>query len=94
MAKLLLQNFSILTHYPTGLNGHPIVEELCQFLEDNQSKAPFYLAFLVDRMEEMMQSDASTSQTLLSKADQVCWKMIHIVRMFKLNILLFRYYSH
>ena len=64
-------NFSILTYYPTGLNGHPVVEELCQFLEENQNQSPFFLAFLVDKMEETMQSDASSSQSLLPKADQV-----------------------
>ncbi|EFX85035.1 hypothetical protein DAPPUDRAFT_209281 [Daphnia pulex] len=61
----------ILSHCPTGLNGHPIVEELCQFLDDNKSEAPFYFAFLVDRMEEMMQSDPSKREILLPKADEV-----------------------
>ncbi len=62
---------SILSHCPTGLNGHLIVEELCQFLDDNKSEAPFYFAFLVDRMEEMMQSDPSKREVLLPKADEV-----------------------
>ena len=62
---------SILSHCPTGLNGHPIVEELCQFLDYNKSEAPFYFSFLVDRMEEMMKSDPLKREVLLPKADQV-----------------------
>ncbi|KAI9562133.1 hypothetical protein GHT06_013098 [Daphnia sinensis] len=61
----------ILAHYPSGLNGHPVVEELCQFLDDNKSESPYYFAFLVDRMEELMQSDASKRQVLLPKADEI-----------------------
>nr|CAG4651103.1 EOG090X08PK [Simocephalus serrulatus]SVE94328.1 EOG090X08PK [Simocephalus serrulatus] len=61
----------VLSHHPTGLNGHPVVEELCESLETNHCDVPFYMAFLVDRMEEMMQANASTSKVLLPKADEV-----------------------
>nr|SVE74272.1 EOG090X08PK [Daphnia barbata] len=61
----------ILAHCKTGLNGHPVVEDLCQFLDDKKTEAPYYYAFLVDRMEEMMQLDASKRQVLLPKADEV-----------------------
>nr|CAG4641817.1 EOG090X08PK [Eurycercus lamellatus] len=61
----------ILSHHSTGLNGHPVVEELCQYLESQNSRVPFYLAFLVDRMEESMKTNASSSKELLPKADQL-----------------------
>ena len=60
-----------MSHHPTGLNGHPIVEELCQFLESHLCKVSHYLAFLVDRYEELMKANASNSQEYLAKADQV-----------------------
>ena len=69
--KITAFSCSILSHCPTGLNGHPIVEELCQFLDYNKSEAPFYFSFLVDRMEEMMKSDPLKREVLLPKADQV-----------------------
>nr|CAG4647177.1 EOG090X08PK [Megafenestra aurita]SVE92480.1 EOG090X08PK [Megafenestra aurita] len=61
----------VLSHHPSGLNGHPVVEELCQFLEENHCKVSFYFAFLVDRMEERMQSDTYARKELLPKADEV-----------------------
>ena len=47
------------------------MEELCQFLEGHLCKVSHYLAFLVDRYEELMKTDASKSQEYLPKADQV-----------------------
>nr|CAG4636295.1 EOG090X08PK [Eubosmina coregoni]SVE69888.1 EOG090X08PK [Eubosmina coregoni] len=61
----------ILSHHSTGLNGHPVVEEFCQFLESDQCKVSHYLAFLVDRYEQLMKADASTSKEHLPKADQI-----------------------
>lgn len=63
--------FSILIHHPSGLNGHPIVDDFCQLLESQGCKVPFFLAFLVDRMEESMKSKVEMRKELLPKADQV-----------------------
>lgn len=61
----------VLSNYSNGLNGHPLVEEFCRFLDENQCRVSHYLSFLVDRMEEMMQSNASVRPQLLPQADQV-----------------------
>jgi hypothetical protein len=61
-----------LTHHPTGLNGHPVVEEFVQRLaESGRSRVPFYSAFLVDRMEETMRQDKSRAEQLLAQAEKV-----------------------
>ncbi len=62
----------ILAHHATGLNGHAVVEEFCQRLDESTHKnVRFYMAFQVDRMEELMQSDKSKTAQLLPKAQQV-----------------------
>jgi len=61
----------VLQHHSSGLNGHPIVEDFCQLLESENCRVPFFDAFLVDRMEELMQKQQDLSQQLLPKADQL-----------------------
>lgn len=61
----------ILAHYPTKLNGHPLVEEFCQYLETKGCEVSHYLAFLVDRIEERLQSDPNLASDLLPVADKV-----------------------
>lgn len=61
----------VLQHYPSGLNGHPVIEEFCQFLEDENCQVSFFHAFLVDRMEELMLKQQSLCQELLPKADKL-----------------------
>ena len=84
---------SVLSHYPTGLNGHPVVEELCDYLGKNHNESPFYLAFLVDKLEEKMQSDSSLSTLVLPQTEQV---IMQNVRQCILNLITqfaFRYCS-
>jgi len=76
--KLLCRNESawnylrgVLKHHSTGLNGHTVVEEFCRFLEGEDCRVPFFHAFLVDRMEELMLREKSKCQELLPKADGV-----------------------
>nr|CAG4646375.1 EOG090X08PK [Macrothrix elegans] len=61
----------ILSHHPTGLNSHPLVEEFCEFLESNKNRVSFYLAFMVDKMEEQMNKDSTKCEELLKKSDQI-----------------------
>nr|CAG4638551.1 EOG090X08PK [Cyclestheria hislopi] len=61
----------VLAHYPDGLNGHSIVEELCQHFELHNNRIPFFTAFLVDRMEELMTKDKSKCKELLPKATEL-----------------------
>jgi hypothetical protein len=68
----LSDDHRVLTHHPTGLNGHPVVEEFVQRLaESGRSRVPFYSAFLVDRMEETMRQDKSRAEQLLAQAEKV-----------------------
>lgn len=61
----------VLQHHPSGLNGHPVVEDFCQLLESENCRVSFFDAFLVDRMEELMLKQQDLSPQLLPKADQL-----------------------
>nr|CAG4640985.1 EOG090X08PK [Eulimnadia texana] len=54
----------ILEFHEGGLNGHPVVEELCEYLASHNCRISHYLAFLVDRLEEKMTKKIETENSL------------------------------
>lgn len=71
ITQIQFRLFSILATQPTGLNGHPVIEQLCEILASKGEQTPLFTAFLVDRLEEQMRADEAKRAQLLPEAEEV-----------------------